>query len=107
MNTTNILSVRFFIKQYKAKNFRAPIYARITIEGKSADVSLKRTVEISNWSAESGQAKGSRDDAGSINVFELKYPMPVLTLRRTLFPKLSHQTPIDIFFFRIDLFRYF
>jgi len=68
MNTTNILSVRFFIKQYKAKNFRAPIYARITIEGKSADVSLKRTVEISNWSAETSQAKGSRDDARSINV---------------------------------------
>ena len=67
MNTTNILSVRFFIKQYKVKNGRAPIYVRITVEGRSSDVSLKRNIEIANWNAEKGQAQGLRDETKPIN----------------------------------------
>jgi hypothetical protein len=43
---TNILSVRFFVKKYKAKNNRVPIYVRITLDGKSVDASLKREIDV-------------------------------------------------------------
>ena len=67
MNTTNLLSVRFFIKHDKVKNGCAPIYVRISVEGKPADVSLKRNIEISNWNAKKGQAQGLRDETKPIN----------------------------------------
>ena len=68
MNTTNLLSVRFFIKNYRAKKGRAPIYVRISIDGKAADISVKRTIEISNWNAKFGQAKGGHEDARATNI---------------------------------------
>ena len=67
MNTTNLLSLRFFIKHDKVKNGCAPIYVRICVEGKPADVSLKRSIDISNWNAKKGQAQGLRDETKPIN----------------------------------------
>ena len=67
MNTTNILSVRFFIKKYKAKNNKAPLYARITVDGKSVDTSLKREIDLVSWNRTKGQAKGTRDEIKSLN----------------------------------------
>ena len=49
------------------KNGRAPIYVRITVEGRSSDVSLKRNIEIANWNVEKGQTQGLRDETKSIN----------------------------------------
>jgi|GEM_PF-3292380 len=80
MNTTNLLSVRFFIKHDKVKNGCAPIYVRISVAGKPADVSLKRNIEISNWNAKKGQAQGLSDETKPImpisKGFEPKFPMP-------------------------------
>src|SRR5690349_9928293 len=67
MSTTNLLSVRFFVRQNQEKNGRAPIYVRISVEGRSADVSLKRRVEISNWNVKRRQAQGLSDETVSIN----------------------------------------
>ncbi len=47
---TNILSVRFFVKKYKAKNNLVLIYVRITVDGRSADASLKREIDLESWS---------------------------------------------------------
>ena len=68
MNTTNVLSVRFFIKHSLAKNGRAPIYARITVEGQKADVSLKRKIDLANWDYRKSLPKSSREEGKSINV---------------------------------------
>jgi len=35
------LGVSFFVKKYKAKGGTAPLYLRISINGKNADTSLK------------------------------------------------------------------
>lgn len=64
---TNILSVRFFVKKYKVKANQVPIYARISFDGKSADVSLKRTTEIGSWNVNKGQARGTRPEIRSLN----------------------------------------
>jgi len=66
---TNILSVRFFVKKYKAKNNRVPIYVRITVDGKSADASLKREIDIDSWDVEKGQARGARSEIKALNSY--------------------------------------
>ncbi len=64
---TNILSIRFFVKKYKARNNEAPIYVRISIDGRSADVSLKRNIDLASWNSERGQARGTRYESKVIN----------------------------------------
>lgn len=64
---TNILSVRFFVKKYRAKNNRVPIYVRILLNGKYVDVSLKRDIDLDSWSMEQGQAKGNRPEIKALN----------------------------------------
>jgi hypothetical protein len=66
---TNILSVRFFVKKYKAKDNCAPIYVRIKVDRKSVDVSLKREIALDSWSPEKGQAKGLRPEIKALNAF--------------------------------------
>jgi len=65
----NILSVRFFVKKYKAKGNIAPIYARISIDGRSADVSLKRNIDLANWNPSREQARGSREEVNMLNTY--------------------------------------
>ncbi|WMN11735.1 site-specific integrase [Marivirga salinae] len=46
---SNSFSVKFILKKYKAKNGEAPIYMRISHNGKNCDTSLKRKVLIEKW----------------------------------------------------------
>lgn len=75
MNTkkSNTFGVVFYLKKYKSQDGKAPIYARITVDGKRADVSLKRSVEEKNWNAPKGMAKGSRDEIVKLNTYLEKY----------------------------------
>jgi integrase len=66
---TNILSVRFFVKKYKVKDNRVPIYVRITVDRRSVDVSLKREIDLNSWSAEKGQARGLRPENRTLNAY--------------------------------------
>ena len=45
---TNVLAVRFFVKKDKESNGLAPVYVRISVDGRSVDVSVKRRVATSN-----------------------------------------------------------
>ncbi|MBS1680969.1 MAG: site-specific integrase [Bacteroidetes bacterium] len=69
MKTTNTFGVRFFIKKYKETNGKAPIYARVTVNGKPLDISLKREIEVAHWNPDRGIAKGSRDEIKSVNTY--------------------------------------
>lgn len=44
-----------------------PIYIRINIDGKLADIATKRYIEPERWNSETGSVKGSKEDARSIN----------------------------------------
>jgi integrase/recombinase XerD len=65
----NILSVRFFVKKYKAKENIAPIYARISIDGRSVDISLKRNIDLANWNPSRGQARGNSEGVKILNTY--------------------------------------
>mgnify|MGYP003647557771 CR=1 FL=1 len=66
----NLFSFIFYIKRSKAdKNGKANIYLRITVNGKRAELSISRKVEVSKWSTSSGKMKGSSAEAQQLNKY--------------------------------------
>jgi len=64
------LGLLFYLKP--AKNDRGEgrfIYFRITIDGKSNEISLKRKWITTRWNSATGRAQGSKEDAKALNVF--------------------------------------
>ncbi|SFZ93349.1 Site-specific recombinase XerD [Flaviramulus basaltis] len=61
MKNTNTFSILFWLKLANAKNGKAPLYARITVNGKRAELSLKRKLLVSNWDANKNRLKGLSD----------------------------------------------
>lgn len=70
MTTSNTFGIVFYIKRQKAKNGKAPIYARITVDGKRVELSLKTEVHINiNWNDARGMAKGKSEEVRSLNTY--------------------------------------
>lgn len=69
MSLSTILRTRFIVKKDKAKNNLAPVYARLTLAGKSVDISLKRDIDLDKWDTVTGRAKGNRDEGRTFNSF--------------------------------------
>ncbi|RXK59176.1 site-specific integrase [Lacibacter luteus] len=56
--------------QKKPKNYQngpVPIYLRITVEGKRAEVSINREVEPGNWISKAGRLKGKSEEVKKFN----------------------------------------
>ncbi len=66
MNTFGIV---FYLRRQKEKNGRAPVYARITVDGKRTNVSLKKTIAVDNWSPAKGMAKGNSSEIKQLNTY--------------------------------------
>lgn len=49
MHVSNTFSILFWLHTAKQKDNLAPIYARITVNGKRTEISLKRTVSVTSW----------------------------------------------------------
>lgn len=61
-------SLLFYIKRTKLlKNGNAPIYLKITVNGKSAELSVQRDVPCKLWDTKRNQAKGSSNEARELN----------------------------------------
>ncbi len=61
-------NVLFYIKRTKLlKNGNAPVYLKITVNVKSAEISLKRNIPINLWNTEKNQAKGKTQEAIDLN----------------------------------------
>jgi len=54
-------------KQKATQSGKAPIYARITANGKRLEISVKRYIEDMNWNPVKGMAKGSREEITKLN----------------------------------------
>ena len=67
MKTSTTFSILFWLKQSKAKNEEAPLYARLTVNGKRAEISLKRKIKIANWNATKNCVKGTNQAARIVN----------------------------------------
>lgn len=67
MKTSNTFSILFWLKLANAKNGKAPLYARITVNGKRAEISLKRKISISNWDTNKNKLKGLSYESKLVN----------------------------------------
>lgn len=67
MKTPHTFSILFWLKLSNAKNGKAPLYARITVNGKRAKLSLKRKLPISEWNAKKSRLKGLKEETKVIN----------------------------------------
>lgn len=76
MHTT--FSILFFILKNRATPDRkAPIYCRITVDGKRAQMSIQRKTLISKWDNSTGLIKGTSAEAKFINKYinEIRYKL--------------------------------
>lgn len=68
MNKT--FNLLFFVKKSKVRpNGTAPIYMRITIEGKKADISSKRYIEPQKWDNKVQKVIGNSQETKTLNVY--------------------------------------
>ena len=67
---TKTFSLLFYIRTTKTKSDGTiPIYVRITINGKRAEFSTKRTIEPTKWNNAKGRAKGSNEQIKALNKY--------------------------------------
>ena len=68
MNKT--FGLLFYLKKSKVDaQGKCPIYLRITIDGKRAEISTKRTIEIDKWSNQANKAIGRTEDIRELNTY--------------------------------------
>lgn len=65
----NTFGVVFYLRKYKTNRGKAPIYARITVDGKRVDISIKSSIEEKFWNGNKGLAKGSRLEIQTLNQY--------------------------------------
>ena len=66
----NSFNLLFYIKKTKADtNGKTMIYMRITVNGRRAELSTQRKIDILKWNNQAGKAKGFSEEAQKINTF--------------------------------------
>ncbi|HEY8781183.1 MAG TPA: site-specific integrase [Mucilaginibacter sp.] len=68
MKNLNSFSILIWANKAKADvNGQIPLYARVTVMGKRAEISLKKKVNPKKWDAKTGFMKGSGEDVRTVN----------------------------------------
>ena len=62
------LGLLFYPRKDKLnKDGEAPIYLRITVDGKRSEVSTQRYVDPEKWNSEAGRVKGTKEEVRQVN----------------------------------------
>lgn len=69
MRTSTTFSILFWIYATRAKNNQTDIYARITVNGKRVNISLKKKVDVNSWDVKRQKVKGNGTNAREINLY--------------------------------------
>ena len=67
MRTNQTFAISFFTRKKKNQPEAAILYARITVNGKSLEISLKRTVPFNKWDQAAGKMLGNSQESYQIN----------------------------------------
>lgn len=67
MNTNQNYTILFWINKSKQSKGKAPIYCRITVNGRRSEISMKRSIEPNKWNSSAGRAKGNSEETRTIN----------------------------------------
>jgi len=66
---TNFSLLFYMKKQKNYQNGDAPIYLRITVAGKRAEITTGRECEPERWNAKTGRMTGTKDEVKSFNSY--------------------------------------
>lgn len=69
MKTSSTFSILFWANFIRAKNNQVSLYARITVNGKRATLSLKRKVLITDWDVHRNRARGTSQKTRILNSY--------------------------------------
>jgi len=69
MQTSKTFTIHFWLSMAKKKDDLAPIYARITVDGKRAEISLKRSTSVTYWDTRSKRANLRTSEGKALNVY--------------------------------------
>ncbi len=69
MRSTTTFSILFWIYAKRTKNNLAPLYARITVDGKKLNISLKRRIDIQLWNPQKQRIRGTGKTARDLNQY--------------------------------------
>jgi len=115
-----ILSILFYFKSSKKdKNGFVPIYLRITLNGRRAELSTHRKIHPLNWDNKACQAKGASEEARTLNNYldnmkakvyrqfnileSLGNPFSATDLKnRVIGNKIKHHSLIEVFNYHND-----
>jgi len=67
MNSQSTFEILFWIKKHRIKNGKAPLYARITMAGKRAEISIHREVSPPDWNPKAQTVSSRCKDFKEIN----------------------------------------
>jgi len=89
---TPTLGVSFYVKKYKAKEGTAPLYLRISVNGKNADTSLKRRIPVKIWLAKDDKIKGTTPEIKQLNLYLEKLKLKIHQFYDDM---VLHQKPVS------------
>ena len=69
MQTNNTFSIIFFTRKSRNKSDELSIYARITVNQKRAEMSLKRCIQVCNWDNSKARARGISENSRILNKY--------------------------------------
>ncbi|GAC1563377.1 MAG: site-specific integrase [Mucilaginibacter sp.] len=68
MRSSNTFGIQFVIRLPKQqKNDQATVFARISVNGRRCEISLKKKVNLQNWDDAKGKARGTKDEIRKLN----------------------------------------
>lgn len=69
MQTSKTFTIHFWLNNAKEKNNLSPVYARITVDGKRAEISLKRAISVTCWDTKTKRANWRSPEGKSLNQY--------------------------------------
>ncbi|WP_047415880.1 site-specific integrase [Cellulophaga sp. Hel_I_12] len=84
MQTSKTFSIHFWPSIAKAKDDFAPIYARVTVEGKRAEISLKRFTSVTYWDNRSKRTTLRTSEGKALNLYLDQVYSDLLTCHKQL-----------------------
>lgn len=67
MKSNATFSLLFWVNASRVKNNLVSVYLRITVNGKRANISLKRKIAVSEWDFNRGKTKGNKQESRLLN----------------------------------------
>ena len=69
MKTKHTFTVIFFTRKSRSNSKQLSIYVRITINGKRAEISLKRVIPVKDWDSNKSRGRGSSQQVRTLNTY--------------------------------------